>query len=173
MKMSFRWYGADDPVSLQYISQIPNMHSVVSAVYGKIAPMLNLHAHTVGALAGTIGCLLIATSTNLIMVYAGAMCFGVLVAMSSASQGIYTGAVCDDPLQFALNVSLCSTFSTIGISICPTLINGLTSLWTTDSLRGAFYTATAVGAVTVAAAFLINAYLTKRMKKQQLAIAEE
>ena len=33
MKMSFRWYGADDPVSLAYISQIPNMRSVVSAVY--------------------------------------------------------------------------------------------------------------------------------------------
>lgn len=33
MKMSFRWYGENDPVSLQYISQIPNMHSVVSAVY--------------------------------------------------------------------------------------------------------------------------------------------
>ncbi len=33
MKMSFRWYGQDDPVSLRYISQIPNMHSVVSAVY--------------------------------------------------------------------------------------------------------------------------------------------
>ncbi len=33
MKMSFRWYGKDDPVSLQYISQIPNMHSIVSAVY--------------------------------------------------------------------------------------------------------------------------------------------
>ena len=33
MKMSFRWYGKDDPVSLQYISQIPGMHSVVSAVY--------------------------------------------------------------------------------------------------------------------------------------------
>lgn len=33
MKMSFRWYGESDPISLQYISQIPNMHSVVSAVY--------------------------------------------------------------------------------------------------------------------------------------------
>lgn len=33
MKMSFRWYGESDPVSLQYIRQIPNMHSVVSAVY--------------------------------------------------------------------------------------------------------------------------------------------
>ncbi len=31
--MSFRWYGEDDPVSLEYISQIPNMRSVVSAVY--------------------------------------------------------------------------------------------------------------------------------------------
>ncbi len=42
MKMSFRWYGESDPVSLQYISQIPNMHSVVSAVYdvkpGKLWP---------------------------------------------------------------------------------------------------------------------------------------
>ena len=33
MKMSFRWYGESDPISLEYISQIPNMHSIVSAVY--------------------------------------------------------------------------------------------------------------------------------------------
>ena len=33
MKLSFRWYGETDPVSLQYISQIPGMRSVVSAVY--------------------------------------------------------------------------------------------------------------------------------------------
>lgn len=33
MKMSFRWYGESDPISLRYISQIPNMRSVVSAVY--------------------------------------------------------------------------------------------------------------------------------------------
>ncbi len=33
MKMSFRWYGQDDLVSLKYISQIPNMRSIVSAVY--------------------------------------------------------------------------------------------------------------------------------------------
>ena len=33
MKMSFRWYGESDPIPLQYIRQIPNMRSVVSAVY--------------------------------------------------------------------------------------------------------------------------------------------
>ncbi len=33
MKLSFRWYGEDDPVSLRYISQIPGMRSIVSAVY--------------------------------------------------------------------------------------------------------------------------------------------
>ena len=33
MKMSFRWYGHDDPVTLRNISQIPNMRSIVSAVY--------------------------------------------------------------------------------------------------------------------------------------------
>ena len=33
MKLSFRWYGDDDPVTLEYISQIPNMRSVVTAVY--------------------------------------------------------------------------------------------------------------------------------------------
>ena len=33
MKMSFRWYGKDDPNSLEYISQIPGMRSIVSAVY--------------------------------------------------------------------------------------------------------------------------------------------
>ena len=33
MKMSFRWYGDSDPVTLEYISQIPGMRSIVSAVY--------------------------------------------------------------------------------------------------------------------------------------------
>ena len=33
MKMSFRWYGESDPISLEYISQIPGMHNIVSAVY--------------------------------------------------------------------------------------------------------------------------------------------
>ena len=33
MKMSFRWYGESDPISLEYISQIPGMRSIVSAVY--------------------------------------------------------------------------------------------------------------------------------------------
>lgn len=33
MKLSFRWYGETDPISLEYIRQIPNMHSVVTAVY--------------------------------------------------------------------------------------------------------------------------------------------
>lgn len=33
MKLSFRWYGDSDPVSLNYIRQIPGMHSIVSAVY--------------------------------------------------------------------------------------------------------------------------------------------
>ncbi|MFI3258059.1 MAG: mannonate dehydratase [Spirochaetales bacterium] len=33
MKLTFRWYGNDDPVSLQYIRQIPTMSGVVTAVY--------------------------------------------------------------------------------------------------------------------------------------------
>jgi len=33
MKMSFRWYGESDPVTLENISQIPGMRSIVSAVY--------------------------------------------------------------------------------------------------------------------------------------------
>jgi mannonate dehydratase len=31
--MSFRWYGSSDPVSLQYIRQIPGMTHIVSAIY--------------------------------------------------------------------------------------------------------------------------------------------
>lgn len=33
MKMTFRWYGQDDPVCLKYIKQIPHMSGVVSAIY--------------------------------------------------------------------------------------------------------------------------------------------
>ena len=33
MKMSFRWYGPDDPVTLRNIRQIPGMEAVVTAVY--------------------------------------------------------------------------------------------------------------------------------------------
>ncbi|SKA82499.1 D-mannonate dehydratase [Clostridium sp. USBA 49] len=33
MKLSFRWYGLNDPVKIQYIRQIPNMYSIVTAIY--------------------------------------------------------------------------------------------------------------------------------------------
>ncbi len=33
MKMTFRWYGTDDPVTLNNIRQIPNMSGVVTAIY--------------------------------------------------------------------------------------------------------------------------------------------
>ncbi len=33
MKLSFRWYGKEDPVKLQYIRQIPSMYSIVTAIY--------------------------------------------------------------------------------------------------------------------------------------------
>ncbi len=33
MKMTFRWFGDDDPNSLEYIKQIPNMTGVVTAIY--------------------------------------------------------------------------------------------------------------------------------------------
>ncbi len=33
MKLTFRWYGNDDPVTLEKISQIPTMTGIVSAVY--------------------------------------------------------------------------------------------------------------------------------------------
>ena len=34
MKMTFRWYGDDDKVTLDHIRQIPAMAGVVSAIYG-------------------------------------------------------------------------------------------------------------------------------------------
>lgn len=37
MKMTFRWYGENDPVKIEYISQIPLMQGIVSAVYD-VAP---------------------------------------------------------------------------------------------------------------------------------------
>lgn len=33
MKLSFRWYGEDDKVTLEKIRQIPGMHSIVTAIY--------------------------------------------------------------------------------------------------------------------------------------------
>ncbi len=48
MKMSFRWYGESDSIPLEYIRQIPNMRSVVSAVYdvkpGEVWPEESLAA---------------------------------------------------------------------------------------------------------------------------------
>jgi len=46
LKLSFRWYGESDRISLEYISQIPNMYSVVTAVYdvpvGEVWPRENI-----------------------------------------------------------------------------------------------------------------------------------
>ena len=33
MKLTFRWYGDDDPVTLSHIRQIPQMTGIVSAIY--------------------------------------------------------------------------------------------------------------------------------------------
>lgn len=33
MQLTFRWYGENDPISLEYIRQIPNMKGIVSAIY--------------------------------------------------------------------------------------------------------------------------------------------
>lgn len=43
MKMTFRWYGEDDPVTLEKIKQIPGMNGIVSAIYdipvGEVWPL--------------------------------------------------------------------------------------------------------------------------------------
>ena len=48
MKLSFRWYGENDPISLEYIRQIPGMRSIVTAVYdvkpGEVWPEESLAA---------------------------------------------------------------------------------------------------------------------------------
>ena len=48
MKMTFRWYGDSDPVSLEYIRQIPDMYGIVSAVYdvpvGEVWPLEKITA---------------------------------------------------------------------------------------------------------------------------------
>ena len=48
MKMTFRWYGKDDPVKLKYIAQIPGMHGIVSAIYdipvGEVWPIEKIKA---------------------------------------------------------------------------------------------------------------------------------
>jgi mannonate dehydratase len=46
MKMSFRWYGDNDPVKLEYIRQIPGVQHIVSAIYdvpvGEVWPLESL-----------------------------------------------------------------------------------------------------------------------------------
>ncbi|MDF0604956.1 mannonate dehydratase [Neisseriaceae bacterium TC5R-5] len=48
MKMTFRWYGTNDPIPLSYIRQIPGMYGIVSAVYdvavGEIWPVDKIQA---------------------------------------------------------------------------------------------------------------------------------
>lgn len=48
MKMSFRWYGTSDPISLEYIRQIPGMTHIVSAIYdepvGEVWPLDKIRA---------------------------------------------------------------------------------------------------------------------------------
>ena len=48
MKMTFRWYGRNDPVTLAYIRQIPGMSGIVSAIYdvpvGEVWPLDKIRA---------------------------------------------------------------------------------------------------------------------------------
>lgn len=47
MKMTMRWYGQDDPVTLANIVQVPVVHGIVSAIYdipaGEVWPQARLH----------------------------------------------------------------------------------------------------------------------------------
>lgn len=46
MKMTFRWYGEEDPVKIEYIAQIPGMHGIVTAIYdipvGEVWPIAKI-----------------------------------------------------------------------------------------------------------------------------------
>ena len=46
MKMTFRWYGENDAISLEYIKQVPVIKGIVSALYdvpvGDIWPLENI-----------------------------------------------------------------------------------------------------------------------------------
>ena len=53
MQMTFRWYGPDDPVSLEHIRQIPGVEGVVSALYD-VAVGDAWSAESLGRLAETI-----------------------------------------------------------------------------------------------------------------------
>lgn len=48
MEMTFRWYGKDDPVTLEQIRQIPGMKGIVSAIYdvpvGEVWPLEKIEA---------------------------------------------------------------------------------------------------------------------------------
>ena len=48
MKLSFRWYGPEDPVRIGYIRQIPTMHAIVTAIYdvpvGEVWPLESIGA---------------------------------------------------------------------------------------------------------------------------------
>lgn len=48
MEMTFRWYGESDPISLEYIRQIPGMKGIVSAIYdipvGEVWPLEKIQA---------------------------------------------------------------------------------------------------------------------------------
>lgn len=48
MEMTFRWYGESDPISLEYIRQIPGMKGIVSAIYdipvGEVWPLEKIKA---------------------------------------------------------------------------------------------------------------------------------
>lgn len=48
MKLSFRWYGLDDPVTLKNIAQIPGMEGIVTAIYdvpvGEVWPIEKIKA---------------------------------------------------------------------------------------------------------------------------------
>jgi mannonate dehydratase len=48
MKMTFRWYGDNDPIPLAYIRQIPGMYGIVSAIYdvpvGDVWPLDKIRA---------------------------------------------------------------------------------------------------------------------------------
>ena len=151
--------------------------TVVGALVGlflnQIIKVCKLFVAGVGCVFGLAATLCVVFAPNIIVIYIAALLDGVFFGIVMAAGGYVIGRIVK-PDQMASTFSLSMSFVSLGTGFCPTIMNGITGLWSSfdpvtqipDFAHDAFVTSAVWFAVVMVLEFIWGAYLTKRFPEK-------
>ena len=138
--------------------------TVVGAVFGLVFPyIVKVFKSFIGTFTcvfGVIGLAVVMMSTNMGMIYVGAVALGLFFGSAVAGTVYIIGRACK-PAQFATSLSVALGLMTIGIILSPIIVNGITPLWGGSGPVGAYTTSIVIMAIALVLQIIWGGYVKK------------